>query len=234
MMGERRITMKETDVPPDVDLSSLRVVMLGTFLLLIAMIGFYFIPGMIVEEAGGSRLVNSFYCAVMTLTTVGFGDICPGNISVFGKAFISSLCFSSLGLFCGPIMDLAASWRHSVPSGMIAVTLFTVAIGVAVFTISEEMFYSEAIYLSIITGTTVGYGDLAPQSDVGKILVAIYALFAVNVVGALLEPAKEYLLAFCHVAKTKTKASLSEKKRELKKKIYLIYIYIPLSNFFEK
>jgi len=50
-------------------LSSRRVVLLGAAIVMFATIGFYFIPGMIDEKATGSHLVNSIYCAVITLTT---------------------------------------------------------------------------------------------------------------------------------------------------------------------
>lgn len=50
-------------------LSKLRIMVLGVALIAAATIGFYYIPGMIDKEATGSHLVNSFYCAVMTLTT---------------------------------------------------------------------------------------------------------------------------------------------------------------------
>jgi hypothetical protein len=50
-------------------LSPDRVVLLGAGIVGFGMIGFYSIPGLIKEDATGSGLVNSFYCAVMTLTT---------------------------------------------------------------------------------------------------------------------------------------------------------------------
>lgn len=50
-------------------LSAIRVVLLGAGLVFFGMIGFYILPGLIHEEAGGSHAINSFYCAVMTLTT---------------------------------------------------------------------------------------------------------------------------------------------------------------------
>ena len=33
------------------------------------MLGFYFIPGLIVKDAKGDRIIISFYCTIMTLTT---------------------------------------------------------------------------------------------------------------------------------------------------------------------
>ena len=81
-------------------------------------------------------------------------------------------------------------------------------------------------------GTTIGYGDVSPKTDAGKLAVALYAIAAVNVVASLLEPAKEFLLSFCfeqpqvatekqdkdHKAKTaRTKANVDrsiEKKKD--------------------
>jgi hypothetical protein len=51
----------------------------------------------------------------------------------------------------------------------------------------------------LFAGTTIGYGDMTPATDLGKIAVAIYAIVAVNVVVALLVPARQYLEGFCRV-----------------------------------
>ena len=50
-------------------LSSLRVVFMGTSLLAMGTLGFYHLPGMIAPDAPGSREINAFYCATVTLTT---------------------------------------------------------------------------------------------------------------------------------------------------------------------
>ena len=50
-------------------LSPDKVVILGCGLIGLGMFGFYCLEGMIVDDAGGSKLVNAFYCSVMTLTT---------------------------------------------------------------------------------------------------------------------------------------------------------------------
>lgn len=63
------------DLPVDVDepqqqiLSTVRVLLLGVMLVATGALGFYNLPGMIKIDADGSRLVNSIYCSVMTLTT---------------------------------------------------------------------------------------------------------------------------------------------------------------------
>lgn len=181
------------------EISPPRVICLGLALVAFGAIGFHEIDGMIAEDAEGTKIVNSIYCSVITLTTIGFGDICPGNITGTGRTFLVVLAFMGLGMFCGPIMDLTASWKDTMVD-KISLIIFTVAGSVFVFTyLLEEMSESEAAYFSIITGTTIGYGDISPKSDVGKLAVAVYAVLAVNVVASLLEPAKEYLQSFCEV-----------------------------------
>ena len=79
-MGESAVSVTNVSIKPTATeeekqpnkagrLSSRRVVLLGIALIAIATLGFYTIPGMIDDKAAGSRLVNSIYCAVMTLTT---------------------------------------------------------------------------------------------------------------------------------------------------------------------
>mmetsp|Transcript_13461 Transcript_13461/g.37876 ORF Transcript_13461/g.37876 Transcript_13461/m.37876 type:complete len:87 (-) Transcript_13461:2345-2605(-) len=58
---------KTVSLPPK--LSSTRVILVGTILIALGMIGFYEIPGLIAADAGGNPFVNAFYCSVMTLTT---------------------------------------------------------------------------------------------------------------------------------------------------------------------
>ena len=51
------------------DLSPYRLLVVAVALLVIGTTGFYSIDGMIDKDASGSRLINSFYCATITLTT---------------------------------------------------------------------------------------------------------------------------------------------------------------------
>jgi hypothetical protein len=58
-----------TSTCQDETVSSLKVVVLGTILLVIGAIGFYNLPGMIATDAKGTKLVNSIYCSAITLLT---------------------------------------------------------------------------------------------------------------------------------------------------------------------
>jgi hypothetical protein len=169
-------------------LSTARVFLLGASLLLTGWTGFFFIPGMMVADAAGSRAVNAFYCSAITLTTyvcihnnystaavvylsyrprkltrpivhpyeyahsVGYGDICPGDLTLFGRIFLIVFLLTGLGMFCGPIMELASSWQRQVPGGKATLASLAVGMGVSIFTVLEGLPHMEAVYASIITG----------------------------------------------------------------------------------
>lgn len=89
---------------------------------------------------------------------VGFGDICPGKTTFFGKLFLILFSLSGVGIFCGPIMDQASAWRHQIPGGLPALASFTIGIGVLVFSSFEGVTYLDAVYASVITGTYTSTG----------------------------------------------------------------------------
>jgi hypothetical protein len=63
-------TETESEETGDHDLSTTRIIIVGITLLTIATAGFYIDGhGLISDNAKGSKIVNAFYCAVMTLTT---------------------------------------------------------------------------------------------------------------------------------------------------------------------
>mmetsp|Transcript_5212 Transcript_5212/g.9563 ORF Transcript_5212/g.9563 Transcript_5212/m.9563 type:complete len:127 (+) Transcript_5212:3-383(+) len=100
-------------------------------------------------------------------------------------------------MFCGPIMDFSASWKERLPGGVVGPGCFAILFGTYIFMRIEEMEWHSAVYFLIVTGTTLGYGDLEPKTNHGRIATALFALLAVNVIGGMLEPAKWYLSKLC-------------------------------------
>ena len=156
------------------DLSLIRLSAVGFLLVSLGTFGYYSIDGLIDDSEGGSHLVNSFYCSVITLTTVGYGDICPGDkMDDLGRLFVVGLSFGGLGMFCGPIMDAASSWSSRIPGGATGPAVFALYCGALLFVHIEGMDIQRALYCAFVTGTTTGYGDLSPKTDAGRILTAI-------------------------------------------------------------
>lgn len=128
---------------------------------------------------------------------IGFGDICPGETDIVGQIFLTLPPLFGLGFFCGPILELASSWQNQIPGGVLSVGSVTLAIGVSVLTALEGYSISEAIHLCVMTGTTIGYGNISPSSNAGRIFLSFYAMAGLNVMGGILDISKTYLEAFC-------------------------------------
>ncbi len=64
----------------------------------------------------------------------------------------------------------------------ILIMLFLFLFGGATFYhYAEEWRYLDALYFSTATMTTVGYGDITPKTDTGKIFTIIYAFSGVGI-----------------------------------------------------
>ena len=53
--------------------------------------------------------------------------------------------------------------------------------GTAFYSLVEGLRLVDALYFSVVTLTTVGYGDFAPETDVGKLFTAVYALVGIGI-----------------------------------------------------
>lgn len=62
-------------------------------------------------------------------------------------------------------------------------------IGAAVISIAEGMNYGDALYLTLITGLTVGYGDIAPTTVVGRIMSVLIGLIGLLFFGIVIAAA---------------------------------------------
>ena len=68
------------------------------------------------------------------------------------------------------------------PAGRVLVlgVLAIVATGTTFYTIAEKWSVVDALYFTVITLTTIGYGDLHPTTDVSKIFTIFFVLAGVS------------------------------------------------------
>ncbi len=65
---------------------------------------------------------------------------------------------------------------------LLAAALFALSTGTIVYHEVEHFSWLNAYYFSVITLTTVGYGDLTPHTTAGKIFTTFYVLFGIGII----------------------------------------------------
>ncbi|WMW25618.1 potassium channel family protein [Methanolobus sediminis] len=70
--------------------------------------------------------------------------------------------------------------------------IFTLAFGTVVYHSVEDWKWLDALYFSVITLTTIGYGDLAPQTDLGKMFTILYVFTGIGILLGFVTAAGEY------------------------------------------
>lgn len=61
-------------------------------------------------------------------------------------------------------------------------TVAVLAIGAVFMHIVEKLSWVNSIYFSVVSLTTVGYGDIVPTTDAGKIFVCFYLLAGIGII----------------------------------------------------
>jgi len=62
---------------------------------------------------------------------------------------------------------------------LLLTTNFFIALGTVVYHYIEGWSWLDSLYCSVITLTTIGYGDFSPQTDLGKIFTLLYIVVGV-------------------------------------------------------
>lgn len=76
-------------------------------------------------------------------------------------------------------------WRDLAFRTTLVLVCLTVLSGTLFYRSIEGWGWIDAVYFSVATISTVGYGDLAPQSDIGKIFTIFYMLVGIGLFVAL-------------------------------------------------
>lgn len=94
---------------------------------------------------------------------------------------MSSVLLTLLRFFRG----VRGAWSIPDFRSVLALVAMTLASGTIFFHNVEGWSWIDAFYFSVTTMSTVGYGDLAPKSDFGKLFTTLYIVVAVGLFVAL-------------------------------------------------
>lgn len=84
------------------------------------------------------------------------------------------------------LKTLASFLRDPEYRDLIITTFFILIIGMFSFSYLEGWNYVDSLYFSIITLTTIGYGDFSPQTMEGKLFTIFYIILGVGMILAFI------------------------------------------------
>ena len=65
---------------------------------------------------------------------------------------------------------------------LLLTTNFLIGLGTVIYHFVEGWSWLDSLYFSVITLTTIGYGDFSPQTDLGKIFTLLYIVVGVALI----------------------------------------------------
>lgn len=68
---------------------------------------------------------------------------------------------------------------------IILLGVFVVGFGTVVYHYIEDLSWINSLYFCVITLTTIGYGDIVPTTDVGKLFTVFYVLVGISLLAGV-------------------------------------------------
>jgi voltage-gated potassium channel len=70
--------------------------------------------------------------------------------------------------------------------GLVVLAAITLLIGTLYYANAEGWRLLDALYFSVVTLTTIGFGDLAPTTDGAKVFTIVYSFVGIGIIAAFI------------------------------------------------
>ena len=85
-------------------------------------------------------------------------------------------------------------WRDPAGRSILAITATVIGVGGLFYRFVEDMAWIDAFYFSVITVSTVGYGDISPSTTAGKLFTMVYVVVGIGVFVALVSTTAHHII----------------------------------------
>jgi voltage-gated potassium channel Kch len=89
-------------------------------------------------------------------------------------------------LIVNTIRAIRTLWTDPQFKSLTRLTVIAITSGVVFYWLIEDLSPVNALYFSVTTLTTVGYGDYSPETTAGKLFTVVYVLVGVGILLAFL------------------------------------------------
>lgn len=89
---------------------------------------------------------------------------------------------------------------------LVGATIITLGTGTAVMHWLEKLSWVDSFYFSVVSLATVGYGDIVPKTDEGKLFVSFYLLLGIGILAAFVNNLVRGAVARHVIHKAETKS----------------------------
>lgn len=103
--------------------------------------------------------------------------------SILGLLLLTAAIAFVLIRFWRTVSHLA---RDTEVQGLFGMTAITLLSGTLIYRAFEGWSYVDSLYFTVITLTTVGYGDFAPQTTAGKLFTIVYILLGLGIISSFI------------------------------------------------
>ena len=95
--------------------------------------------------------------------------------------------FPLLLIFTRFARTLYALFRNPESRGLLGLTGLVIVTGATFYHFVEGWMWLDAFYFTVITLTTIGYGDFTPKTDAGKLFTMVYVFIGLGILLSFVE-----------------------------------------------